>query len=214
MTIKKLKARVEEIGRDVDSGSFSQQTTNDDNETLYDILQQVRREKGISSPQQPQAQDLQQDTADPLKDGDAKNQLLTTSTPSNLRQRSGKIQEPDSKTSGFGFKDLNKTEDGLMAASATHESITADLLSMAAQLKQQSMAFQFSLGQDKNFVERAVEGLEGNMDAMGVASRGMKTLQRMSEEEGWLGRLKLQLMIAGLWMVAVLLVFVGPKLRF
>jgi len=50
--------------------------------------------------------------------------------------------------------------------------------------------------------------------AMGLASKGMKTLQRMSEEQGFFGRLKLQLFIVSMWVALILLVFVAPKLRF
>ena len=70
------------------------------------------------------------------------------------------------------------------------------------------------LEQDKGLLDRALEGLDQNVSAMGMASKGMKTLQRMNEEQGFWGRLKLQLLIAGMWLVAILLVFVAPKLRF
>ncbi len=42
----------------------------------------------------------------------------------------------------------------------------------------------------------------------------MGLLKRMSEGKGWWGRIMLYAWIGGLWVVAILLVFVGPKLRF
>jgi hypothetical protein len=42
----------------------------------------------------------------------------------------------------------------------------------------------------------------------------MGTLRRMTEGKGWWDRIKLYGMIAGLWLIAFLIVFVGPKIRF
>ncbi len=88
------------------------------------------------------------------------------------------------------------------------------MISMAAQLKQQAKAFQFSLGQDKSLLDRALEGLDKNETGMPAASKNMQFLKRMSEEQGFFGRLKLYAMIGAMWAVAILLVFAGPKLRF
>jgi energy-converting hydrogenase Eha subunit G len=85
---------------------------------------------------------------------------------------------------------------------------------MAAQLKQQGRALQFSLEQDKGILGRALEGLDINLTGLEAASKNMAFLRRMSEEEGWLGRLKLYGMIFAMWISAFLLVFVCPKLRF
>ena len=86
---------------------------------------------------------------------------------------------------------------------------------MATELKQRAKQFEFTLEhEDKGLIDHALEGLDKNVSAMGLASKGMKTLQRMSEEQGFWGRLKLQGLIGGMWLVAILLVFVAPKLRF
>lgn len=39
-------------------------------------------------------------------------------------------------------------------------------------------------------------------------------LRRMSEGKGWWGRMMIYLWIFGLWVVALGIVFLGPKLRF
>lgn len=66
----------------------------------------------------------------------------------------------------------------------------------------------------KSTVDRAAEGLDKNVLGMEGAERRMGTLRRMTEGQGWYGRIKLYAIIAALWVGAFLLVFVGPKLRF
>jgi hypothetical protein len=88
------------------------------------------------------------------------------------------------------------------------------MVNLAVQLKQQAQAMQFSLQQDKGILGRAMEGLDVSVTSMEAASKNMAFLKRMSEEEGWLGRMKLYAMIFGMWIFAFLLVFVGPKIRF
>lgn len=227
MVIKRLRGRVEEIGREVESSSRNVHpptlNEDDDSETMYDVLQQIRKEKQRRQDNHRGDEDIVQDRGTsevPNMEADEANQknerdaLLGSS--STVRRRTAKevdeADSPEGKTSGFS--NLPQTEQSLLAASKEHEDITTSLLNMAAQLKQQARQFQFTLDQDKSMLDRALEGLDQNVSAMGLASKGMKTLQRMSEEQGFFGRLKLQLFIAGMWAVAILLVFAGPKLRF
>lgn len=85
---------------------------------------------------------------------------------------------------------------------------------MAKQLKAQSVHFSNTLDSDKGIVDRAVSGLDKNQINMDAASQRMGTLRRMTEGKGWWGRMKLYAMIGGLWLLAFLIVFVGPKIRF
>ena len=85
---------------------------------------------------------------------------------------------------------------------------------MAKQLKQQSIHFGNTLEGDKSIVDRTLAGLDKNTLNMDAASRTMGTLRRMTEGKGWWDRMKLYAMIAGLWLIAFLIVFVGPKIRF
>lgn len=85
---------------------------------------------------------------------------------------------------------------------------------MAKQLKQQSLQFSSSLEGDKGILDRALSGLDKNTLNMDAASRKMGTLRKMTEGKGWLARMKLYGMILGLWLIAFLIVFVGPKIRF
>lgn len=227
MVIKRLRGRVEEIGREVESSSRNVRaptfSADDDSETMYDVLQQIRKDKQLRQENDRDAEDVVQNhdvseisSSGANKDNQKNERDALLESSSTVRRRTAKeIDEGDAsegKTSGFS--NLPETEKTLLAASKEHEDITTSLLNMAAQLKQQARQFQFTLDQDKSMLDRALEGLDQNVSAMGLASKGMKTLQRMSEEQGFFGRLKLQLFIAGMWAVAILLVFAGPKLRF
>jgi len=94
------------------------------------------------------------------------------------------------------------------------DSLTTSLLDMAKQLKQQSLHFGQTLEGDKGILDRAVSGLDKNQLGMDAASRRMGTLRKMTEGRGWFARMKLYGLIFGLWVVAFLIVFVGPKIRF
>ncbi|KAI9874871.1 MAG: hypothetical protein M1823_007592, partial [Watsoniomyces obsoletus] len=113
-----------------------------------------------------------------------------------------------------GYSGLDPSERAMLDASRTQEDLSTSLVSMAAQLKQQARAFQFSLDKDKGILDRALEGLDRNLSGMEAASKKMQFLKRMSEGEGWWGRMKLYALIFGMWVAAVLVVFVMPKLRF
>lgn len=102
----------------------------------------------------------------------------------------------------------------LESSSSTQEALTSSLVSMATQLKKSSQAFSASLVEDTAHLDRAVEGLDRNTSGMDAAGSKMGLFKRMSEGQGWWGRMMLYAWIAGLWVVAILLVGVGPKLRF
>jgi len=85
---------------------------------------------------------------------------------------------------------------------------------MATKLKESSRAFGDSLEAEKNTLNRTVEGLDKNELGLEAASRSMGHLRSLTEGKGWWGRLLLYGYIAGLAVFAILLVFVGPKLRF
>ena len=113
-----------------------------------------------------------------------------------------------------GYSGLDAGERAMLESSKTQEQITSSLVDMATQLKQQARKFQFSLDQDKSLLDRALEGLDRNVSGLEAASKNMAFLKRMSEGEGLWGRLKLYAIIAGMWVAAIMLVFIGPKLRF
>jgi hypothetical protein len=109
---------------------------------------------------------------------------------------------------------LAKTEAALSHERNEQESLTTNLLDMAKLLKQQSIHFGETLEGDKSVVDRALAGLDKNSLNMDAASQRMGTLRRMTEGKGWWDRMKLYGIIGGLWLIAFLIVFVGPKIRF
>ena len=103
----------------------------------------------------------------------------------------------------------------LIASNDTESAnLTSSLFTLAQALKASSTQFSASLNADTEALNRATEGLDKNTTGMEAAGRQMGVLKRMSEGKGWWGRMMLYAWIAGLWILAILLVFVGPKLRF
>ncbi|KAI5928381.1 hypothetical protein F4810DRAFT_643336 [Camillea tinctor] len=94
------------------------------------------------------------------------------------------------------------------------DALTASMVSMARALKESSQRFSSALREDQDVLSSAGRGLERNERGLeGVAGR-MGSLRRLTEGKGWWGRVMLYVWIAGLAVASVLVVFVGPKLRF
>lgn len=121
-------------------------------------------------------------------------------------------------TALFGDRDSQKqnlsTTQVLEETEKEHSLLTSSLVSLAQTLKSSSLSFQQSLVDEKEVFKRAEQGLERNEMGMESAGRRMGTLRRMTEGQGWWGRMKLYAIIAALWLACFLIVFVGPKLRF
>ncbi|CZT47582.1 uncharacterized protein RSE6_08162 [Rhynchosporium secalis] len=94
------------------------------------------------------------------------------------------------------------------------ENLTGSLLAMASALKESSRAFAMSLEEEKSVLDSAVSGLDKNELGLEAAQRRMGYLRTMTEGKGWWGRMMMYAWIAGLMVLAILLVFVMPKLRF
>lgn len=129
----------------------------------------------------------------------------TATTSALFSGRSGGDQGPSS---------LAQTETLLSHNRYEQENITNSLVSLAQSLKQSSLQFAQSLEEEKSIVQRAESGLDQNALRMESAGDKMGVLRRMTEGQGFFGRLKLYAIIGVLWVVALLLVFVAPKLRF
>jgi hypothetical protein len=105
-------------------------------------------------------------------------------------------------------------EEALTTSRLEQETLTTSLLSLASQLKASSQTFQYTLENEKSVLDRAVAGIDKTSSTMEAAGQRMGMLRRMTEGKGWWGRMMLYAWIFGLWVVAVLIVYVGPKLRF
>lgn len=108
---------------------------------------------------------------------------------------------------------LSNSESLLSHNRVEQETLTSGLLALARSLKESSQQFGASLESEKDILKRAGQGLDKNAAGMEAAEKRMGALRRMSEGQGWWGRIKLYGMIFGLWIACFLLVFLGPKLR-
>lgn len=141
--------------------------------------------------------------------------------PDTLRRR-GPIQpsiEPTGLSSSSSISPPSTTtkldtEQQLSSHRTEQESLTTSLLSLAQQLKTSTETFRTALESEKSILDRATEGLDRNVAGLDAAGKRMGALRRMTEGRGWWGRMMMYAWIFALWIVAILLVFVGPKIRF
>ncbi|KAJ2893758.1 hypothetical protein MKZ38_008278 [Zalerion maritima] len=113
----------------------------------------------------------------------------------------------------------------------TQEAIASSLLQMARQLKASTQDIGVSLEEDKDVLEKAGQGMEMTQGGMEGAQKRMRDLQTTQSGGGvwgilggggggggwlggWLWEWKMYGIIAILWVLLVLVVFVGPKIRF
>ncbi|CAP92294.1 hypothetical protein E8E15_003112 [Penicillium rubens] len=139
-------------------------------------------------------------------------------TPPTLRNRHTAHPPPPSteKAAATGSK-TNKlvgTETELSTHRMEQEDLTSSLLTLASQLKSSSQSFQSTLEGEKSALDRAVSGIDRTSSTMEAAGKRMGMLRKMTEGKGLWGRMMLYAWIFGLWVVAILIVYVGPKLRF
>lgn len=113
-----------------------------------------------------------------------------------------------------GHQDLETTEALMSHNRSEQDALTNGLLGLARALKESTMNFGTSLEQEKDIMKRAEGSLEKSSIGMEAAGKRMGTLRRMSEGQGWWGRVKLYGCIFALWVFLFLIVFLGPKLRF
>lgn len=116
---------------------------------------------------------------------------------------------------------VQTTKETLLTHNRTEqEALTSSLLSMASALKDSSKAFSASLDDEKDVLDYANKGMDKNTEGLGSAYKKMGELRGVSRGSGWsgwlswIGPILLYVRIGGLMVVAVLIVFVMPKLRF
>lgn len=137
--------------------------------------------------------------------------------PSTLRARTKEAQiraellTPASTSTGIS----TATTEAMLTHNRTEqEQLTGSLLAMASALKESSRAFATSLEEEKSVLDSATTGLDKNELGLEAAQRRMGYLRTMTEGKGWWGRMLMYAWIAGLMVLAILIVFVMPKLRF
>lgn len=139
--------------------------------------------------------------------------------PPTLRNRHTNHPAPPSSTekaaaTGSNTNKLSGTEAELSTHRLEQEDLTSSLLTLASQLKSSSQSFQSTLEGEKSALDRAVSGIDRTSTTMEAAGKRMGMLRKMTEGKGLWGRMMLYAWIFGLWVVAILIVYVGPKLRF
>lgn len=170
------------------------------------------------------------DTASGLDSGEPQGTRLSPTEQSELRSRkppsrSSKSTPNTASTTGREELFTGRKADAETSELRNHEALESHnrtqqavleqgLLSLVQSLKQSSLNIGVSLEADREVQARAQGGLEKTSGEMDAAQRSMGMLRRMSEGQGWWGRIKLYAFIFALWVACFLLVFVGPKLRF
>jgi len=92
--------------------------------------------------------------------------------------------------------------------------LTDSLLSLAGALKAASLSFSDAVTGSNSLVDRTAAALDKSVGGMEKAGSRMGMLKRMTEGRGWWARLSLYAYIGILWVVALTVVFILPKLRF
>ncbi|KAJ5561671.1 hypothetical protein N7461_000432 [Penicillium sp. DV-2018c] len=141
----------------------------------------------------------------------------TRPEPPTLRNRH-KMPAPPASSESATATGNNAKHSGTEAEISTQrmeqEDLTSSLLTLASQLKSSSQSFQSTLENEKSALDRAVSGIDRTSSTMEAAGKRMGMLRKMTEGKGLWGRMMLYAWIFGLWVVAILIVYVGPKLRF
>ncbi|EEH42460.1 uncharacterized protein PADG_07280 [Paracoccidioides brasiliensis Pb18] len=137
--------------------------------------------------------------------------IPTATTTGTSLSKPATTTKPTTETTPFPPHDPKTT---LSQNEDEQDTLTTSLLSLATQLKTSTQKLHTSLESEKSIIARAAEGLDRSTAGMEAAGKRMGALRRMAEGKGWWGRALMYLWIFGLWVVAVLIVFMGPKLRF
>lgn len=210
--VKKLNARLQELN-ELDEAEDSESDEGEEDEDLRTTSYVPARNDadggidaasepppGKQTVPEPQSQ-AEMRSRKPLSAADNRNAASTTAREDLF---AGRKQHPDLETSE-ALMSHNRSE---------QDALTNGLLGLARALKESTVNFGTSLEQEKEIMKRAEGSLEKSSVGMEAAGKRMGTLRRMSEGQGWWGRVKLYGCIFALWVFLFLVVFVGPKLRF
>ena len=211
--VKQLNARLEELNKLDEADSESDEDEEEDADIPRPSYAPARADadNGIDAGSEPQEflrsaaqQEAQQQEMRSRKPLSAADNRSAASTTARENLFSGRKQHPD----------LETTEALMSHNRSEQDALTKGLLGLARSLKESTVNFGASLEAEKDVMKRAEGSLEKSSLGMDAAGRKMGTLRRMSEGQGWWGRIKLYGCIFALWVFLFLVVFLGPKLRF
>lgn len=207
--IKRLETRLRELGEAGDDES-EDESEGEDLLKAYAPAQEAVQSAGldIGEPQAPRIPETTKQELRPRKPLQASDNRSAATTSAREELFAGR---PNQQAQQEG---IQKTETMMSHNRTEQEALTTGLLGLASALKQSSINFSSSLEAERDVMKRAEGGLDKSAQGMEAAGKKMGTLRRMSEGQGWWGRIKLYAFIFGLWVACFLLVFVGPKLRF
>jgi len=209
--IKRLQSRLQELNQLEDDDDSSEDEDDMDSTPSY-APAVTNASNGIDtegSSAQEAAANLSSTLRSRNRNAQESNEPSATTTQSN---RYGSTFQSSTKTDET--TSLQNRETLLSAHRSEQESITESLITLAQQLKSSAQNFSISVENEKDVLERATSGLDKNVTGMETAGQRMGTLRRMTEGRGWWGRMLMYAWIGGLWVVALVVVFVLPKLRF
>ena len=189
--------------------TLSRSTTQSPNSTsAKEALSPSSPHSPSSSSQPQQQQTLRLRRRRPPKD-DPSTPSSPSQTPTAQSTSSSTLLQPSSQSNP-----TPTTAQAISTSSSTQANLTESLAQLATQLKLSTQSFSNALTVDTSLLNRASESLEKNVTGMAAAGKRMGVLRRYSEGKGWWGRMVLYLWIFGLWLALVVIVGVGPKLRF
>ncbi|KAK4861533.1 hypothetical protein LT330_003568 [Penicillium expansum] len=235
---RQLLKRIQTILEEEDAKAEAKEDEDDETEDIDDewkeLFSKPVAEKAISPASRPKQQRKSTEPSESQREVKGKSE--TTATPSattpsptpsstsppappTLRNRHTTHPAPPSSTekaaaTGSNTNKLSETETQLSTHRMEQEDLTSSLLTLASQLKSSSQSFQATLEGEKSALDRAVSGIDRTSTTMEAAGKRMGMLRKMTEGKGLWGRMMLYAWIFGLWVVAILIVYVGPKLRF
>ncbi|KAI9870702.1 MAG: hypothetical protein M1830_003904 [Pleopsidium flavum] len=217
--IKKLNERLyelEQLDDDDDDDDVS------DSAEGEDLLGEDEEPAALTSETQQRTDtppDQNTSTPHPAPLNDPQTSRPADQSPSTLRSRRPPATSPTTNTATTTslsptLSQTRTTETLLTHNRTEQETLTTSLLTLAQALKTSSLSFAASLESEKEILARAGEGLDKGSAGMEAAEKRMGMVRRMSEGRGLWGRLLMYVWIGGLWVVALVVVFVLPKLRF
>ncbi|TGO08489.1 hypothetical protein BTUL_0206g00090 [Botrytis tulipae] len=224
-------ANYEEEGEDSSEGEDLLGIAQDTPSETTDEMMNTSEERSIPSPTDYTSSPIVQTELDSAP-AQIQTQTSQTPEPSTLRSRNPRA-ELFEKSSNQAFTTSTSTSTSTYRPAPTpsstttattetllthhrteQEDLTNSLLSMAQELRARSQTFASTLASDSSVLDSAIAGINKNELGLEAASKRMGYLRSMTEGRGWWGRMMMYAWIAGLAVLAVLVVFVMPKLRF
>ncbi|KAI7162309.1 hypothetical protein KC349_g2099 [Hortaea werneckii] len=231
--VKRLNGKLQELEQSANGDDSGIDSDSDDGEETQDLLKQYAParndayggiDRGESQPPAPQPLSTQQPPQSPpppqpqpqpelrsrrpLQASDNRDAASTTAREHLFANRSSQAAQGDQARS-----DLASHEQQMSHNRHEQDTLTTSMLSLAQALKHSAQQMGVSIESERDIMKRAEGGLDKSAQGMEAAERRMGMLRRMSEGQGWWGRVKLYGFIFALWVGCFLLVFLGPKLR-